>query len=42
MENATFKFILPGDVYLNKGLVDNKRVVFSYFKGQEEGITKPT
>lgn len=36
MENATSKFILPGDVFLNKGLVDNKPVVFSYLKGREE------
>lgn len=36
MENATSKFILPGDVFLNKGLVDNKPVVFSSLKGREE------
>lgn len=29
-------------LFLNKGLVDNKPAVFSFFKGQEEGITKPT
>lgn len=30
MENATFELVLPGDAFLNKGLIDNKPVVFSF------------
>lgn len=41
-ENATSKFVLTWRFFLNKGLVDNKPVVFSYLKGQKEEITKPT